>query len=119
MISITLGIYNWLNERLIMIKKKLILLGNQALTEMKTRDYVKGQLLKIFDQLEEAIITTTTEMGGGNSMLSFQNGKFKDIASKMRGVNLQELDSEEKNEFMMDLKVFKVCRNYNETHSEF
>lgn len=74
-----------------MINKKLILLGNQALSEIQARDYIKNQLLKIFEQLEEAIITTTVEQPSGKTHLSFQNRKFKDIIKKMRGISMREL----------------------------
>lgn len=82
-----------INTHLLMIDQKVILSGNQAMVKMKAQNYYQKELLNIFENIEEAIFTTTSE--SDTIEISYQNFKFRNIIKKMKGVQSDKLFLEE------------------------
>lgn len=103
-----------LNNHLVVINKKLILCGNSTLTELKASDYVQKELLNIFENIEEAIVTIFEPDDDplNDLKISYQNFKFKNIIQNMKGIN-PDLFLTEQHARLLDLKIFKVLRKSN------
>lgn len=63
-------------------------------------------------------MTTTKSAGGFATKLFYRNTKFNNIISKMQGIDTVSLLNDDKHEELMDLKIFRVCRHYNQSDSK-
>lgn len=63
-----------LNNHLLMIDKKIIFKGNSTMTEEKARDRYQRELINIFENIEEAIITTKS--GASDDLQQKQQVQF-------------------------------------------
>lgn len=62
------------------------------MAQMKANDEMQKQLLSIFEQLEEAIITKEESTDSqATNQISYQNKKFKDIIRKMKGIDTEQM----------------------------
>lgn len=114
-----------IHSHLTVMDKKLIVHASKSLIKAKAQSFLQKQLLKIFEALEEAIITTTTSVPENStteeatSKLHFRNSKFDKILEKMRGIDTSPFLKGEKQDQLMSMKIFKTCRYYDESNNEF
>lgn len=117
--ALTLVIFILITNHLAMIDKRIILNANKSISNINAQGMLEKQMLKIFEALEEAIITTKTQLPDLVTSIQFQNCKFKQILSKMRGVDTTSFLNGENQDQLMNLKIFKVCRYYDDSNNQF